>query len=111
MENVISEFLCEANPFESFNVVYVYHFTVGTADVAVWDVRKAMIAGKGDELYRFMLKNVEVGIQLIYDAVLKGYNVTQGTVIVNLDGFNIAQQGCIQCKQIKHTVSKNATAA
>jgi len=62
------------------------------------DFRKAVVSGNTDKLYRYMMSRVELAAKKVRDAQAKGLNVTRFHFIENLNGFNLAQHACVQCK-------------
>ena len=68
------------------------------ADIGDWDVREAVLSGKGDELLRYMVRGIESASQRIRTLQSEGKNVTQWQVILNMDNFNLHQHSCLQCK-------------
>jgi len=63
-----------------------------------WDIRKAAIVGKTQRLMKYIDKLVEEVNVLIRKSQEKGHNVTQFTLIMDLNNYNLAQQGCAQCR-------------
>jgi hypothetical protein len=65
------------------------------------DVRKAVISGKGDRLVRYVDKAIEEGCNLVRELGDKYKNITRGHLIINMNGFNNIQHGCIRCNKRK----------
>ncbi|OXA64787.1 SEC14-like protein 2 [Folsomia candida] len=70
---------------------------VCTGDMSTWDIRQAIVSGKGDELFRYMIKTIEDGYSRVRTAQAMGLNVTQSVTILNMNNFNLVQHGCVQC--------------
>lgn len=71
---------------------------VCTGDMSTWDIRQAIVSGKGDELFRYMIKTIEDGYSRVRTAQAMGLNVTQSVTILNMNNFNLVQHGCVQCE-------------
>lgn len=70
----------------------IISFTLGE-----WDIRKGILQGKRDRVMRYLDKAFEDAALKIRQKQAKGMNVTQAVFLINLSGFNLAQQGCLQC--------------
>lgn len=62
-----------------------------------WDLRKAALTGRRDRFNRFVDKTLEEACGLVQELGEKYKNVSQGIFILNIDGFNLVQHGCLQC--------------
>jgi hypothetical protein len=70
---------------------------VGVIDIYDWDIRAAVLQGKGQRLLRyldFLLENITMQV---FDRQAQGMNVTQWKVIGNADSFNLISHGCPLC--------------
>jgi len=62
-----------------------------------WNVRRGMLQGKGARIMRYTYKLVfELNSKLI-EIQKKQQNITQFTVVINLEGFNVIQHACPMC--------------
>lgn len=68
-----------------------------SADISEWNVREAVVSGRGKMLLRYMIRGVEAAAKRVRDAQKMGQNVTQWQVILNMDNFALTQHGCLQC--------------
>lgn len=75
---------------------YFIH-TVGTADIADWDIRKQVLMGDRDKAIRFVFRMAETGVLRVMEQHEKHPNVSSGIIIMNLNGFNAKQHGCPDC--------------
>jgi hypothetical protein len=66
-----------------------------------WDIRKAALAGKIPRLIKYIDTLVEEVTVLIRKSQDMGQNITQFSLIMDLNNYNLAQQGCAQCKTVK----------
>ncbi|ODM98130.1 SEC14-like protein 2 [Orchesella cincta] len=62
-----------------------------------WDLRKAVLAGQARRFTRYLDRAFENVTTQIRAKQARGENVTQSQFLINLENFNLAQQGCIQC--------------
>jgi len=62
-----------------------------------WDIRKAVLAGQARRFTRYLDRAFEDVSKQIREKQARGENVTQAQFLINLEGFSLAQQGCIQC--------------
>ncbi|OXA58587.1 Patellin-4 [Folsomia candida] len=58
-------------------------------DSSSWDVRKAVVTGKGDQLMRYGYRLMETGVQRVYEAQRRHENVTQATTLMNMKGISL----------------------
>ncbi|CAL8098298.1 unnamed protein product [Orchesella dallaii] len=70
---------------------------VGVIDIYDWDIRRAVLQGKGQRLLRFVINLVENITTQMYERQELGMNVTQVVVLGNADGFNLIQHACPLC--------------
>jgi len=57
-------------------------------DAGIWDIRKAVLSGKGQRLVRWFIKHADEARMKIREQQLKGKKVTRFVCLVNLDGAN-----------------------
>ncbi|ODM89746.1 SEC14-like protein 2 [Orchesella cincta] len=62
-----------------------------------WDVRGAVLTGRAQRVIRYINQALEHGVKMVRDLQQEGKNVTRLNLIIDLDGFNIRQHGCVQC--------------
>lgn len=55
------------------------------------------MAGQARRFTRYLDRAFEDVTHQIREKQAKGENVTQSQFLINLEGFSLAQQGCIQC--------------
>ncbi|CAL8070605.1 unnamed protein product [Orchesella dallaii] len=72
-----------------------------------WNVRQALLTGKLSKLTRLLTYCMESQTRLLYEARAQGSNVTQGTILVDLEGVNIIQQVCPNCLPVYLTMTTN----
>ncbi|ODM92302.1 SEC14-like protein 2 [Orchesella cincta] len=70
---------------------------IGVVDLYEWDIRRAMLQGKGQRLLRYVVGLVENITGQVCERQQKGMNVTQVVVLLNTEGFNVIQQACPIC--------------
>ncbi|XP_021951362.1 SEC14-like protein 2 [Folsomia candida] len=67
-------------------------------DVGEWDLRKASVTGQAKRLGRYIDSIYEeINEKVRTMRLVEGKNVTQYFHIFDMDGFNLAQQGCGTC--------------
>ncbi|OXA56328.1 SEC14-like protein 2 [Folsomia candida] len=66
-----------------------------------WDIRKAILAGKSKRLMRYIDHLVEEVTSLVRSSQERGMNITQWTLILDMNNYNLAQHGCLQCIPIQ----------
>ncbi|CAL8148526.1 unnamed protein product [Orchesella dallaii] len=89
------------------DLVQDYHLTIdtydkigqpiGVVDIYNWDIRRAIIQGKGQRLLRMVTGLVENITGQVCERQKKGMNVTQVVALFNADGVNVIQQACPIC--------------
>jgi hypothetical protein len=62
-----------------------------------WDLRNIAVTGKRERFNRYIDKTLDDACGLVRELGEKYKNVSQGMMILNIDGFNLVQHGCIQC--------------
>ncbi|ODM89050.1 SEC14-like protein 2 [Orchesella cincta] len=78
--------------------VNVSNFLVGVIDIYDWDIRRAVIQGKGARMLRYLTSRVENITGQVYERQEQlGMNVTQIVVMGSAAGFNIIQHACPGC--------------
>lgn len=80
-------------------------FTVLYLTAAGLDIRRIVISGKSARLLRYADKTYDEACGLVRELGEKYQNVSQGNIILNLEGFNLVQTGCLRCnilKMLKH---------
>ncbi|CAL8098304.1 unnamed protein product [Orchesella dallaii] len=70
---------------------------VGVIDLYHWDIRRAVLQGKGQRLLRYVINLTENITRQMYERQELGMNVTQVVVLANADGFNVIQHACPLC--------------
>ncbi|ODM93764.1 SEC14-like protein 2 [Orchesella cincta] len=70
---------------------------VGVIDINTWDIRAAVIQGRGQRLLRWLDRLMENITDQVFERQAKGMNVTQWKVLINTDGFNLVTHGCPLC--------------
>jgi len=70
---------------------------MGVTDISQWDVRQAVLQGKGQRLHRYTIGLVENITGQVCERQQKGMNVTQVVVLLGAEGFNVIQQACPIC--------------
>jgi hypothetical protein len=66
--------------------------------VSQWNTRKYILAGKGKQYERYQIYIVEKGFRKVLEAVEAGKDVSQFISLMDMNGFNAAQHGCLPCK-------------
>ncbi|OXA44907.1 SEC14 cytosolic factor [Folsomia candida] len=61
------------------------------------DIRKLVLTGKGERYLRYLDKGVDDACQLVHEVSQRYGNVSRGNLLINLDGLNVAQHGCVRC--------------
>ncbi|CAL8093053.1 unnamed protein product [Orchesella dallaii] len=72
---------------------------VGTVNLGTWNFRRAAVTGKMPRMIRYFYKLLEESTQTVIRNQYKGANVTEFSLIMNLDGFNAIQHACPACLQ------------
>jgi len=62
-----------------------------------WDVRNAVLTGRAGRVIRYINKALESGARMVRQLQYSGKNITRLSLIIDLDGFSIAQHGCVAC--------------
>lgn len=86
------------NLFRLMNYFNSTHFSVLSIIIGSWDIRRAVLAGKGDRLNRYFDRLLEQCLQMIIQMQNNGQTVTQFTLLYEMGNFNLVQQGCAACK-------------
>ncbi|OXA63241.1 SEC14-like protein 4 [Folsomia candida] len=61
------------------------------------DPRRIVLQGKGDRLVRYLDKGFDETCGLVREMGDRYGNMTRGNALINADGFNLVQHGCLQC--------------
>jgi hypothetical protein len=78
----------------------LFYFTVLILPVGAWDVRKVIVSGHRDEFERFIKQLFERTFARVRESFEKNGNVTQGSALLDLAGYNTRQHACPACIQI-----------
>lgn len=70
--------------FFLFFLLVLYH------DVGAFDLRKAVLAGKGKRVVKWFFKNLDEAREKVRQEVLKGRNITRFNYFVNVQGASLA---------------------
>jgi len=62
-----------------------------------WDFRNIALSGKREHFNRYIDKILDEACGLVRELGEKYKNVSQGVLLLNMDGFNLIQHGCLQC--------------
>ncbi|CAL8070784.1 unnamed protein product [Orchesella dallaii] len=81
--------------------------SVAEAWLSEWNVRQAVVTGSLKKLARLVTYTMETQTRLLYEARAQGSNVTQGTILVDLEGVNIIQHVCPVCLPMYTSVVMN----
>lgn len=68
------------------------------AKLRILNHMKAVLSGNRDRFGRFVDKTLEEACSLVREIGNQHKNVSQGILILNVDGFNLIQHGCLQCE-------------
>lgn len=77
-------------------------FLVFYVDVQGMDIRNIMLRGKGDRFLRYIDRSLEEACTLVRTLGEKYKNITRAHLLVNLKGYNLITQGCLQCEPQKN---------
>jgi len=67
-------------------------------DFANWDVRRVVVAGKLEELNRYMVKMMEGLVSKSMESHRTNPLVSQWVMLANYQGVSLRKQGCVACK-------------
>ncbi|CAL8072593.1 unnamed protein product [Orchesella dallaii] len=62
-----------------------------------WDVRRSVVTGQLNRARRYIDKMLDDGYRTVVKLQQDGKNATQYSLILDLENYNIVQQGCISC--------------
>jgi hypothetical protein len=62
------------------------------------DFRKEVVTGKVNQLLRWVWRGFEETSGLVRELGNKYQNVSQGILILNIQGFSMTRHGCLRCK-------------
>jgi len=68
-----------------------------TANFGDWNVRTIALAGKIQTLNRHIDRGFEMATAKVRKLQAEGKVVTQWDFIINMENYNLVQQGCLQC--------------
>jgi hypothetical protein len=74
----------------TFKIVLYIH-------VGSWDLRRQVITGKQDRFLRYVSKGMDEVYGIVRELGEKYRNVSQGVLLLNVDGFSLVKHGCLQC--------------
>ncbi|CAL8070607.1 unnamed protein product [Orchesella dallaii] len=75
--------------------------------ISEWNVRQAVLTGTISKLTRLLTYCMESQTRLLFEARAQGSNVTQGTLLVDLEGVNLIQHICPNCLPVYLTMTTN----
>jgi len=76
-----------------FFVNAVAYFELGS-----YDIRSLLVTGLAEKGSRYLEKYLEEITSLVRKLRAEGKNVTQYDFVVNMEGQNLVQHACLQCK-------------
>lgn len=79
-------------------ICHLIAIPVFSIPIGDWDIRRAVIAGKGDKLMRYFDKVFEEASTMIRLMQADGQNATQLIVIFDVSSFSLGQHSCPRCK-------------
>ncbi|CAL8069526.1 unnamed protein product [Orchesella dallaii] len=82
---------------ESINTYDKEGRPIGVVDIGTWDIRAAIIQGRGQRLLRYLDRLMENATDQVFERQERGMNVTQWKVLINADGFNLITHACPRC--------------
>ncbi|CAL8085636.1 unnamed protein product [Orchesella dallaii] len=68
-----------------------------TSNFGDWDVRASALAGRMPKLIRYLSMNFEDAATKVRQFQNQGKNVSQYDFLINMENYNLIQQGCPQC--------------
>jgi hypothetical protein len=69
-------------------------------NIGSWDLRHAIITGQSEKMTRYLYRNIDFVVNKLRELQEEGQAVSQVNLIVNLAGYSVTQQGCLQCNYI-----------
>jgi hypothetical protein len=67
--------------------------------VPIWDIRKITVGGHLPKVMRYIDRIFEEGIlETMMVAEETGKEITQGVIILDLNGYSLRSHGCLACK-------------
>jgi len=63
-----------------------------------WNIRDAVITGRGQRLLRYVDSIMENGTNQVFERQRKGMSVTQWKALANTESFNMINHGCPLCE-------------
>ncbi|ODN00402.1 SEC14-like protein 2, partial [Orchesella cincta] len=62
-----------------------------------WDVRRSVVTGQLNRARRYIDKMLDDAYRHVVKLQQEGKNATQYSLILDLENYNVVQQGCISC--------------
>jgi hypothetical protein len=62
-----------------------------------WDFRQAILSGRRNKMLRYIYKIVDDVDMRVQKQQAQGKLVTRGNIIIDVEGYNLMQHGCVQC--------------
>lgn len=78
-------------------ICYTSAVSYGPLNGITWNIRRSVLTHP-HRLSRFIIKLFEESFDRTYEAYLKNPNISQYSIIVDLQGYNAFEQGCPICK-------------
>ncbi|CAL8130722.1 unnamed protein product [Orchesella dallaii] len=75
-----------------------------------WNIRKSVLAGKLNQISRSMVYCMETQTRQLFETREKGSNITQATLLMDLEGVNIIQHICPSCLPVYVSIATNLEA-
>lgn len=63
-------------------------------------MRQTVITGQIKKLNRWVNRLAEIQTRRLYGGRVAGFNVTNAFLLWDLEGFSLAEQGCVQCTSV-----------
>jgi hypothetical protein len=73
---------------------------VAFLNIGSWDLRHAIITGQREKMNRYLYRCIDFVVNKLRELQEEGQAVSQVNFIVNLAGYSVTQQGCLQCNYI-----------
>jgi hypothetical protein len=62
-----------------------------------WNIRSSMLSGTNVDLANYAIRSIERSTARVRDQQAKGANVSQWTMLLNMEGFGVNSAGCASC--------------
>jgi hypothetical protein len=87
---------------KAFGFIFIPQLSnlVASVTVGEWDIRSAIVSGKGERVLRYFDKLIEEINVLVRKSQDEGKNLTQYSLLFDLANYNLIQQGCANCKAL-----------